>query len=190
MSKKIYILLSQTGTCISKMIKVYTKAKYNHSSICVDDNFECFYSFGRKVPRFPLIGGFVTERLNAGVYKLFKNTTCCLYSLEIPVDNYHLLCTLIDGYKKNRNYYGYNLIGLFGVMADYPIKRRRKYFCSQFVGSVISKSNVYDFKKNINLLTPQDIEKIPGLTKIFEGKLENFVNQNDTQYNYSSAVSL
>ncbi len=189
MSKKIYILFSQTGTYFSRMIGVYTKAKYNHTSICIDETFECFYSFGRKIPRFPLIGGFVTEKLDSGVYKIFKDTTCCLYGLDVTEDKYNSIKLLIDGYKESSDSYGYNLIGLVGVMIDFPIERRRKYFCSQFVGSLISKSKIYNFRKNINLITPQDIEKIPGLTKIYEGKLIDFVEQNQLQYEYSSAVS-
>jgi len=36
MDKKIYVVLSQTGTCFSRAIKLYTKYNYNHTSIALD----------------------------------------------------------------------------------------------------------------------------------------------------------
>ena len=66
--KYIYILLTDTGTWFSKLVKFYTKAPYNHASISLDDNLEELYSFGRKVYFNPLSAGFVKEALNQGVY--------------------------------------------------------------------------------------------------------------------------
>lgn len=48
--KKIYIILTQSGTIFSKILRLFTKEKYNHSSICLKDNFKTFYSFGRIHP--------------------------------------------------------------------------------------------------------------------------------------------
>ena len=48
MCKKVYILLTDTGTLFTKSIKTYTKAPYNHASISFDVGLEELYSFGRK----------------------------------------------------------------------------------------------------------------------------------------------
>lgn len=51
--KKIYLLLTDTGTLFSKLIKCYTKKPYNHASIAFDGELSTVYSFGRKKPKNP-----------------------------------------------------------------------------------------------------------------------------------------
>lgn len=43
---KIYLLLSDTGTVLTKLIKTYTKMPYNHASIAFDSKLREVYSFG------------------------------------------------------------------------------------------------------------------------------------------------
>ncbi len=35
MEKKVYILLTDTGSFFTKLIKLFTKKRYNHASICI-----------------------------------------------------------------------------------------------------------------------------------------------------------
>ena len=86
--KKIYIVLTYTGTILSKIIKGYTRAEYCHVSLALDENLEEMYSFGRIHPYNPFIGGFVHEGINIGTFKRFKNTKALIYSLEIDEIKY------------------------------------------------------------------------------------------------------
>ena len=52
--KKIYILLTDTGTLFTNLIKLYTKKPYNHASISFDSKLSEVYSFGRKTARKPI----------------------------------------------------------------------------------------------------------------------------------------
>lgn len=61
--KQVYILLTNTGSLLTKLIKIYTKKPYNHASIAFDRNLSEVYSFGRKAARNPFIGGFVKDRI-------------------------------------------------------------------------------------------------------------------------------
>ena len=45
--RKIYIVLTYTGTFLSKIIRMYTKEEYAHVSISFNENLEEMYSFGR-----------------------------------------------------------------------------------------------------------------------------------------------
>ena len=53
--KKIYIILTQSGTLFSKTIRFFTGKPYNHASIGLNESLDEFYSFGRKVPTNPLL---------------------------------------------------------------------------------------------------------------------------------------
>ena len=46
--KKVYILLTHTGTILSKAIKLYTSHEYTHVSIALDEKLDRLYSFGRR----------------------------------------------------------------------------------------------------------------------------------------------
>ena len=56
---KIYIVLTYSGTVLSKLIKIYTQKEYSHVSISLDENLKQMYSFGRLNPYVPFVGGFV-----------------------------------------------------------------------------------------------------------------------------------
>ena len=62
--RKIYIVLTYTGTILSRIVKFYTGKEYSHVSIALDENLEEMYSFGRLHPYVAFIGGFVHERIN------------------------------------------------------------------------------------------------------------------------------
>ena len=81
--KKIYIILTYTGTILSQIVKVYTRREFSHVSISLDENLTKMYSFGRLNPYNPFSGGFVHERINQGTFKRFKNTKTKIYSLEV-----------------------------------------------------------------------------------------------------------
>ena len=86
--KKIYLILTHTGTTLSTIIKCYTKDEFSHVSIALDKELNTMYSFGRLRPSNPFIGGFVHEGIDFGTFKRFKNTQSEIYSLEIADNKY------------------------------------------------------------------------------------------------------
>ena len=62
MKKTIYIVLTDTGTLLSKAIGMYTRKDLNHTSIAFDEQLNEMYSFGRKQRHNPFVGGFVKEK--------------------------------------------------------------------------------------------------------------------------------
>ena len=86
--KKIYIILTNSGTILSRVIKLYTRKEYTHVSISLDKRLRKMYSFGRLNPYNPFIGGFVHESKNHGTFKRFVNTTTCIYSIEVEDEQY------------------------------------------------------------------------------------------------------
>jgi len=174
--KSIYLVFTATGTLFSRCIGLYTKARYNHVSLCLNPEINEFYSFGRKIYWFPLIGGFVIEHIDSGLYKAFKETTCAVYRLDIDDNKYMLLGKYVQMFIKNRRRFSYNILGLVGVMLNIPLKRKNKYFCTQFVATMLQRSKVHHFGKDPSLVTPQDFYSIEGLVPVYEGKLTELVS--------------
>ena len=127
--KKVYIVLSQTGTALSKILKLITGAEYNHASISLDGTLHELYSFGRVYPRNPVIGGFVRESKNSGTFKRFCKTKIIVLQTEVSDDIYCKMQNYLCYMYKRKKEFGYNLDTkegyeenkekVFGLVAEY-----------------------------------------------------------------------
>ena len=52
-NKQIFIVISQTGTVLSRILKRITGAEYNHASLSLSPDLKKMYSFGRRHPYNP-----------------------------------------------------------------------------------------------------------------------------------------
>lgn len=173
--KKIYILFTDTGTILTRLIKSYTKKTYNHASIAFDAELIEVYSFGRKTAENPFIGGFVREDIHS---VLFRQANCAIYSLSLTNDEFQKMYRYIQEIASKKENYRYNFIGLFGVLFKKPIKRKNAFFCSQFVASVLKESKIIDFEeKDLSLVKPSDLTYSANFQLVFEGRLKDYQNR-------------
>lgn len=168
----IYIMLSHSGSMFSRAIKVCSKDTYTHVSIAFDENLNELYSFGRIKPYNPMIGGFVKEDIVNGTYGRFPQTKCAIYKLEIDDIQYKRLKRELNKFKRDKKRYGYNLIGVMSAAFNKPLRRRHKYFCSQFVSEILQNSGVKLIDKDPCLTSPMDFIRSEKLECIYEGELK------------------
>ncbi|NMB08122.1 MAG: hypothetical protein GX981_07055 [Tissierellia bacterium] len=173
-NRRIFILLTYSGSLLSKCINIYTKEPYTHVSIALDINLKELYSFGRINPYNPIYAGFVKEDIINGTYARFPETRCRVYSLKVNEIQYKRLQKEINKFKINKDKYGYNLLGLFGVIFNIPIERRYNYFCSQFVATLLNNSGIILFQKPLALVSPRDFRKCKELNLLYEGRLKRY----------------
>ncbi|MCM3389905.1 C40 family peptidase [Ureibacillus chungkukjangi] len=172
--KTVYILLTDTGTVLTKIIKWYTNAPYNHVSIGFDDKLNEIYSFGRKNPKNPLIAGFVKEDVYFGTYRYFDDTCCVLLKIEVSATEYCSIRKVIQSFNNHKERYSYNLLGLVGVAVRYPINQKNKYFCSQFVAEVLENSGLNLWDLPAALISPNDFLMHPRFELVYEGSLYEY----------------
>jgi hypothetical protein len=165
----VYVVLSDTGTLFTRMIRLYTGAQYNHASIAFDPNLNEIYSFGRKNPRNPFIGGFVKENIRSD---LFRNASYEIYRCTVSASQYRKIRGIIREFERDAQRYKYNLSGLLGIMLNIPVNRDRSFFCSQFVASVFEQAGAQLVPKCPALTTPSDLERSQALKLMFAGKLQ------------------
>lgn len=181
--KAIYILLTDTGTLLNRIIKWFTHAPYNHVSIAFDEQLEEVYSFGRKQPRNPLIAGFVKEDVYSGTYRYFQNTRCLLLKIDVSDVEYERIRQIIAYFNEHKEQFSYNLIGLIGVLFHYPIGKKNAYFCSQFVAEVFKKSRMPLWERPSGLVTPHDFLLHHAFEILYEGKLYDYPLLNQEKIN-------
>lgn len=171
--KTIYIILSQSGTTFSKILKLFTKEKYNHSSICIDDNFNEFFSFGRKKVDFLLPGGFIKENAFTHVFGKFKNIPCIILKKEITDEQYEKLEKKIKYFITNKNNFSYACLSLILANTSFSVTQPNKFFCSQFVATLLNNISVSTPKKPEHM-HPMDFVKINDVKIVYEGDLKKF----------------
>lgn len=169
---RVYILLTQTTSVLTKMIKFWTKKPYNHASLAFDERLEYTYSFGRVNPNDPLIGGFSHERLDAGV---FKDAQCQLLSIDVTPEQYRKMRQRVAHMEDNQLKYKYNFIGLFGARFDFEINRKHAYFCSQFVSKVLQEVGLFPEDFPARLVHPSDLVKHINLKVEYQGLLSEYL---------------
>lgn len=188
MDRKVYLILSDTGTLFTRMIKLYTKKPYNHASISFDPCLSEVYSFGRKSPQNPFVGGFVRESIHNG---LLKRAKCAIYCCSISESQFQRMNEYIKRIAENKDEYRYNLIGLFAIAFHKKIHRQNAFFCSQFVATVLLEGDVVDPKIDPSLMTPYDLKQETHFQLIYQGSVNDYkdkINRNRSEAHGEMAI--
>lgn len=172
--KQIYIVLSQTGTMLSKIVRLYTGDMYNHASIALDKELRHMYSFGRINPYNPVIGGFVKESPTSGTFKRFYNTDVVIIELEIDADKYDAIKEGLEEMYGHKEDYHYNYKGLFLAAFGKPRHKVGCYYCSEFVHEFCCNYDIDLGKSRNQVVKPMDLIDVPGGRVIYEGKLRSY----------------
>ncbi len=170
--KKIYIVLTYTGSMPSKLIKLYTGKRFSHVSISLNKELTEMYSFGRLYPYNPFVAGLVHESVNDGTFKRFKKTDSRIYELTISNHQYRKLKMMIKKMVKERYSYKFNYLGLLGVTVNLRIKRNNYFYCAEFVKYLLEESQIV--KELPMLIKPMDFAQIETSSVIYEGLLKNY----------------
>ena len=170
--KKVYIVLTYTGTILSRVVRLYTRKEYCHVSISLDKDLNQMYSFGRLNPYIPFLGGFVQESPKYGTFKRFKNTKAKIFSLDVSDEEYLKIKSTIEDISKNREVYKFNVMGLITVMGHYHLKRDKCFYCAEFVKHVLNSSDLgLDLP---DVIKPEDFQKVNGMDLIYIGRLSEY----------------
>ena len=170
---KIYIVISQTNTMVSRVIRLFTKDPYNHSSISLNESLTDMYSFGRKYHWTPLPGGFIQESIYKKVFAHHPDTTIAVYEVEVTKAQYRKVKKTLKQMQKNQKKYAYNLIGVMLVALHKERKAANKYYCSEFVKYILTECDIVEKSELPKLCKPMDFQLVNGV-KIFEGSMINY----------------
>jgi len=171
----IYILASQTGTILSKIIQRITKETYSHVSISLDSSLEKTYSFGRIFPRNPVYGGFVKESPYHGVFKLFKDTKIKLIRVDVAEETYNKAKKILEEMYQQRKEYGYNYIGLITAFWDKSHPSEKRFYCSEFVRDILVNTDILKPELFREVAKPNDFAELDVGESIFEGYLRDYI---------------
>lgn len=170
--KQVYLVLSYTGTMLAKIVRFYTRKEYSHVSISLDKDLKRMYSFGRLNPYNAFIGGFVHESLDTGTFKRFYKTKTTIYEVDITDEQYDKLLKLINYFEKKKELYRFNILGLCAVPFKIKVKRKRCFYCAEFVKYALEHSDIeIDLPE---IIKPEDFKKIENKKIIYKGFMQEY----------------
>ena len=170
--KSIYLVMSQTGTILSRTIKLISGKNYNHISISLNEDLNYMYSFGRKNPYNPFIGAFVIEGIDIGTFLRFSNTKCRVIKVDVSDSQYEALCSNIYDMIENINSYRYNFLGLCLAAFNIHVCFNNKFYCSEFVKYIMEKSDI-DVSMLPDIAHPTDFMMLHN-DVLYEGLLHDY----------------
>lgn len=172
-TRNIYIVLSQTGTFPSRVIRLITRAEYNHASISVKKDLSDMYSFGRLNPYNPFWAGFVVENPKRGTFKRFPNTKAVVLEAEVSEEKYKELEQALGNMCAEHKKYHYNYVGLVLASCNIRRKKDRCYFCSEFVGDLLVKHDIVSKDELPEIVRPMNFTELK-FQQIYKGKLVDY----------------
>ncbi|MDB6352943.1 hypothetical protein PH235_05170 [Trichococcus sp. K1Tr] len=169
--QKIYLLLTDTGSMLTRTIKLFTRNKYNHVSLAFDAELANTFSFGRKKANNPFIGGFIHEDVTSDFYSQAK---CAVYSLTVSEEQAAVMRGYVSSFEKDKEKYHYNLLGLLPALFNKVWDRENYFFCSHFVSTVLVEGDVLQANKPVALMRPADVLEALPFVPLYEGVLCHF----------------
>ena len=186
--KTIYILLTRSGTLLSNLVYAVTGANYTHASLAFDEDLSCLYSSTRKNGYTMFPAGPSREYLNRGVFRLRENVPCALYALDVSDEAYTRARRRAEHMMAHGSLYRFNVIGLALCGMHIRWKRRRHYFCSQFVSEVLEKSGAVELPKHSTLMHPNDYTTLQNLHCVYEGRLSGLPQRQNMDFGGDETV--
>ncbi len=169
--KKIYILLTRTGTVPAKLIHIVKGGTFTHTSLSLTQSTDRFYSYARRKINNPLKAGLIIENIHTEVFAMYPDCHSAVYELEVSDEAYEKMQNKITYFFENYKKAKYNFFGLIPIAFGIKIKRKFRLTCSQFVAIILQSSEEIVLPKNPYLMLPNDFPLIEGIKNIYDGNL-------------------
>lgn len=172
--KKLYVVVSQTGSIVSKILKLLTGARYNHVSVALDATLTPMYSFARKYTYNPFWGAFVKEYPGRGALGRFKNTEVVVLELNCSSEQYDAVAARLEKMYREREKYRYNYRGLFSAYFSKKYHKKHHYYCSEFVRDLLERSGIIPENSFGDIAKPIDFLRLPQAACVYCGRLRKY----------------
>ena len=171
--KKIYILLTRTGTMPAKVIHFFKGGTFTHTSLSLIPTTDCLYSYARRKINNPFNAGLIIENIHTEVFAMYPDCHCALYSIVVSDEAYEKMQGEITFFFNNYKKAKYNFLGMIPLAIGIRIRRKFRLTCSQFVALILQSSREIELPKDPYLMLPNDFPQISGIELEYDGVLKD-----------------
>ena len=158
--RTIVVLFTCYKDMISDVIYYISGKSYTHTSISMEENSEFYYSFNKK--------GF--RREYPGRYKKRMREQSVAIYLEISGKSWQQLQDRLMEMETEAKEYRYSRLGVVTCLMHIAWKRKKYYFCSQFVSELLGLTEEIRLKKKPSLYLPcqlaRELSELPCVKQI------------------------
>ena len=166
--RRLYVIFSSTPFKMGRLIRFFTRAKYNHVSLSIDPALGEIYSFARRHRNTPFYGGFVRE---SGTRFRCGNKLSHVQICELPITEaqYREAKAILETMKAHSEEYVYNFFSAF----LYPLHRRVRlpnaYTCVEFVADFLVKLGVPSLPDQVHHYSIKELERVLAVHSVYCG---------------------
>lgn len=171
----IYILLTRSGTFLSNLVYFFTGDPFTHASISFDPSLQPLYSSARKNGETMFPAGPCREYFHRGFYQKHRHIPCALYALDVSQEHFDQALQEVRRIINHSDEYRFNILGLLLCRLNIPMRRSKKFFCSQFVAEILQRSDSLPLPKVPSLMRPMDYARLPQANCLYRGSLRDLV---------------
>ncbi len=153
---KIYFIFSATPFFIGKVIRHFTKERFNHVSISFynkqqPESIQHAYTFARRHINAPFYGGLVRDCSDRYILK-GRRALVNIYEIDVSNETYFNILKTVQAMYCEKDEYIYNLFSAF----CFPKKRvfiKNSFTCLEFASFILSyfsdidKNGIYSFSE-------------------------------------------
>jgi hypothetical protein len=181
--KNVYVILSVTPTLMGKIVRLFTRSSFNHSSISLTEDWNEMYSFARYRASNPLVGGFVKEfpqRLSLGKD---RNVYIEVYKIPVSDKQFDEIERFIYNIKNDEEENIYNFRAAINILFGCKSNTYKAYTCSDFVAKSLMIGDIISQGQTSQNIIPDDIRKLIVKYICFRGCLNNYSPVNGVLFN-------
>lgn len=160
----VYVILSATELKMGKIIRFFTRYKYNHVSITLDDELRYMYSFARYYKKPSLYAGFVKESMLR-----YKDSKIKIYKIPIDKYTYRKMKRYFKLLEQTKNKYLYNLFSALFFVIHKKVKIDKSFTCIEFtlytLSRYVPKLNIKGYK----FYSIKDLDNLLNKYLMYEG---------------------
>lgn len=138
----VYVILTYTGSLVSRGVKFFTGDEYTHVSISFDSSLRNMYTFGRLNDENIFRGTFKKEDISSPYYQNHDpKVPYAVYIVPCTESEVKLMKKRMKYFSENRDKFHFDFTGLFLNGLGIPNAPENRYFCSRFVSEVLNAGN-------------------------------------------------
>lgn len=167
--KPVYLIQIYSGKWYSDIVANFTKGKFSHACISIDNNFDKLFTFDPH--------GLAIESLE--LYKTtIPNSLITIHCIFVTNEDYKKIQNKLEDYLRNINSTKYAWGRLLMILLGKPGVSNNKLVCSQFVDLIFKSIDIDLSGKDSSLTSPNDFKTEDiNIYKLYDGSLSNLNNK-------------
>lgn len=144
--KSISIIWTKYSDFLAELVYNLTGRSYTHAAISLDED-RTYYSFCFK--------GFCRETIEKYRRRGVKHSL--RLRLEVSDNVFERIEQRLAFVERHSCAYEYTVLGVFCALLHIPLRRHRRYFCSQFIAELLESTGAVHFSRPTCLCLPHHL---------------------------------